>query len=578
MLPLRRALTCLESRDRPAGAPKTPPRNHHKHVFSPAGLLLSVERNRSHPPADIYRRSLSIINGHYRRTDKRMDTIENDQDLEASISVESIKAALADKEALPAARSPPVQVDLPSTVADAAAGSGATSTTAKITTEITKVTKITVEWVDDIEGGFTFNWIRGPADFQRLVEHCQRAIDRNVHPTRISQGSSGSYFVKDEQERIVGVFKPKDEEPYGQLNPRWIKWLHRTCCPCLFGRSFLTPNTGYISEAAASLVDGFLGLEVVPQTQIAHLSSAAFVFPWWEHYRVWRERMDDPAARYPLKLGSFQLFVSGFEPSATVLERLGDLRPLEPELRRAFQAEFERMTILDYAIRNTDRSMDNWLIHLSWIGPDGNHPPPPHQRSMTSAAPSVAGPEETATATEATKARSDTDLSRLQDAPHLRPRVKIACIDNGLAFPIKHPDEWRSYPYSWASLPEAKVPYSQEIRRQLLPLLAETANWESLIGRLRLIFQIDSDFDDKTFRKQMAVLRGQLHNIVQVLQHGGSPEQLVARPLLLVDEDEEVPSPVSGDPVAKERFEQQHKAPRKHRHTHVTTKPLFSCW
>lgn len=557
MLPLRRTLTCLEGRkDRPAGTSKAP------QVFGPTGLRLSVERNRPHPPAEVYQ----SLSPHKRKAGSRrqMGSIDNDgRDLEASISVESIKATLAaDKGAL-AIRSPPRQADLPTTEETV------TPPTAKT------ATKITVEWTDDAEGGFTFNWIRGPADFQRLVEHCQRAIDRNVHPMRISQGSSGSYFIKDEQERIVGVFKPKDEEPYGQLNPRWIKWLHRTCCPCLFGRSFLTPNTGYISEAAASLVDGFLGLDMVPQTQIAHLSSAAFVFPWWEHYRVWRERMQDPSARYPLKLGSFQLFASGFEPSAAVLERLNDLRPLEPELRSAFQAEFERMTILDYAIRNTDRSMDNWLIHLSWVGGADNlqQSQPSHQRSM---APSVADPANETL--ETLKARSDTDLSRLQDAPRLRPRVKLACIDNGLAFPIKHPDEWRSYPYSWASLPEAKVPYSQEVRRQLLPLLADTANWESLIGRLRLIFQIDSDFDDKTFRKQMAVLRGQLHNIVQVLQHGGSPEQLVTRPLLLVDEDEEVPSPVSGDPVAKERFEQQHKALRKHRHTHVTTKPLFSCW
>ena len=49
-------------------------------------------------------------------------------------------------------------------------------------------------------------------------------------------GSSGSYFVKKRDGKTVGVFKPKNEEPYGQLNPKWTKWMHKMCCPCCFGR------------------------------------------------------------------------------------------------------------------------------------------------------------------------------------------------------------------------------------------------------------------------------------------------------------------------------------------------------
>ena len=58
----------------------------------------------------------------------------------------------------------------------------------------------------------------------------------------IFQGSSGSYFVKNSEGKVIGVFKPKDEEPYGRLNPKWMKWMHRLCCPCCFGRSCLIPN------------------------------------------------------------------------------------------------------------------------------------------------------------------------------------------------------------------------------------------------------------------------------------------------------------------------------------------------
>jgi hypothetical protein len=91
------------------------------------------------------------------------------------------------------------------------------------------------------------------------------AIHNNIYPEINGQGSSGSYFCRAIQPslhendnnymrqqdvttseptpepvrtRVVGIFKPKDEEPYGQLNPKWTKWLHRNCFPCFFGRSW----------------------------------------------------------------------------------------------------------------------------------------------------------------------------------------------------------------------------------------------------------------------------------------------------------------------------------------------------
>lgn len=67
------------------------------------------------------------------------------------------------------------------------------------------------------------------------------------------------------------MFKPKDEEPYGHLNPKWTKWLHKTCCPCCFGRSCLVPNQGYLSEVGASIVDKKLGLNVVPKTKVRNI-------------------------------------------------------------------------------------------------------------------------------------------------------------------------------------------------------------------------------------------------------------------------------------------------------------------
>uniref|UniRef100_A0A1I7VHN5 Phosphatidylinositol 4-kinase type 2 n=1 Tax=Loa loa TaxID=7209 RepID=A0A1I7VHN5_LOALO len=82
----------------------------------------------------------------------------------------------------------------------------------------------------------------GNAQFANVVGDAIHAIREGVYPERTRQGSSGSYFVKNCDGEIIGVFKPKNEEPYGRLNPRWMKWIHRIFFPCCFGRSCLLPN------------------------------------------------------------------------------------------------------------------------------------------------------------------------------------------------------------------------------------------------------------------------------------------------------------------------------------------------
>lgn len=56
--------------------------------------------------------------------------------------------------------------------------------------------------------------------FYQMVENIRASIDEGIQPRMISVGTSGSYFVRVRERddtRIVGVFKPMDEEPYGNL-------------------------------------------------------------------------------------------------------------------------------------------------------------------------------------------------------------------------------------------------------------------------------------------------------------------------------------------------------------------------
>ncbi|CAJ1053917.1 Hypothetical predicted protein [Xyrichtys novacula] len=329
-----------------------------------------------------------------------------------------------------------------------------------------------------------FNHFPDDQEFTDIVQMAEQAIQTGVFPERISQGSSGSYFVKDPKGKIIGVFKPKSEEPYGHLNPKWTKYFHKICCPCCFGRGCLIPNQGYLSEAAASLVDSKLGLGVVPKTKVVYLASETF------HYNA-IDRAKSKGKRYalekvpkvgrrfhrvglPPKLGSFQLFVEGYREADYWLRRF-EAEPLPENIRKQLQCQFERLVVLDYVIRNTDRGNDNWLIKYEKPG-------------------------------EREEEQKDTEW------PETSPDscIKIAAIDNGLAFPFKHPDEWRAYPFHWAWLPQAKVAFSQETRDLVLSRLSDMNFVQDLCEDLYEMFKADKGFDKTMFERQMSVMRGQV--------------------------------------------------------------------
>lgn len=360
------------------------------------------------------------------------------------------------------------------------------------------------------------------------VEH-----DPDLKPMRISQGSSGSYFIMAKtncnsgagsaypyKTYKIGIFKPKDEEPYGPLSPKWSKWLHRTFFPCFFGRSCLIPNLGYISEAAACVLDRQLLLFIVPYTDIIHLKSSQFYYSFWERTRQ----------KTNYKIGSFQCFLNGYVEANVFLKQhpfphsLDDVpddtfqlchendRQLpqffwSKALICQFQDELEKLVILDYIMRNTDRGADNWMIKVEWVelGFDG--------------------------------------ILKKMSA-----RLRIGAIDSGLAFPWKHPDEWRSFPFGWLFLPYYIIgrPFSQKTRKHFLPLLTSKYWWEQTTIKLKAVFQKDADFKERMWHKQIAVLKGQAFNVVEILklQHAGPLELIRRENLLIWDDTMNVPSMV----------------------------------
>jgi phosphatidylinositol 4-kinase type 2 len=140
--------------------------------------------------------------------------------------------------------------------------------------------------------------------------------------------------------------------------------------------SSLIPNLGYISEAAAFLLDQRLGLNIVPYTGIVHLSSPTFYYT--KSHRL--QALNSPEIGLPEKKGSFQAFVKGYtdankffaeypwpeEEQSTdkstpdsetasaseSVEVIEEFRWTE-EVKEQFREEFEKLVVLDYLIRNT---------------------------------------------------------------------------------------------------------------------------------------------------------------------------------------------------------------------------------
>ncbi|KAI0458709.1 phosphatidylinositol 3 and 4-kinase-domain-containing protein [Xylaria acuta] len=435
------------------------------------------------------------------------------------------------------------------------------------------------------------------AEFDQIVRSVRIAINQGMHPSMITQGSSGSYFARNTDGKIVGVFKPKDEEPYAAGNPKWNKWIHRNLFPCFFGRSCLIPNLSYVSEAAAYTLDCQLRTNMVPYTDVIWLSSKSFHYPYWDRRSFYRKKKPLPA-----KPGSFQVFLKGYKDANIFLREhpwpdqywsgfrsndthrnrrkrwtancqpssrpvydefesddehtTGEHRPLGPDnfmwtepLKQSFREELEKLVILDYIMRNTDRGLDNWMVKVDWETQAvsiASEPPQLHMDRVDEEE-HEEGPRPVdltqhtqSTSPQPHPYRLQKPMNTGDSAKVPNPQMSIGAIDNSLSWPWKHPDAWRSFPFGWLFLPVDLIgrPFSQKTRDHFLPLLTSTTWWSQTSHELRKVFRIDPDFQEKMFSRQMAVMKGQAWNVVETLKtpdHG--PLELTRRARVCVWDD-----------------------------------------
>ena len=181
--------------------------------------------------------------------------------------------------------------------------------------------------------------------------------------------------------------------------------------------------------------------------------------------------------------------------------------------------------ILDYIMRNTDRGLDNWMVKVDYETNEVSvHSKPANMNlDLPDPRPSSTDPH-----------KPSNPIYRVQDPMSASSRsstplnqnatMKIGVIDNSLAFPWKHPDQWRSFPFGWLFLPVSLIgqPFSQKTRDHFIPLLTSTKWWSETQSLLRKLFEQDTDFKERMFQKQLAVLKGQAWNVVETLK---TPDQ-----------------------------------------------------
>ena len=246
------------------------------------------------------------------------------------------------------------------------------------------------------------------------------------------------------------------------------------------------------------MLDAQLRTHLVPYTDVVNLSSKSFHYPFWDRYNYSRNKKPLRA-----KPGSFQVFLKGFKDANVFLREnpwpdqyLSGFRTNDPQrkrkkkwadncrpsssagddaesddgqessesrpppgpenfgwtepLKQSFREELEKLVILDYIMRNTDRGLDNWMIKVDWqtqevsivsepvhlnMGESNGHvgPRPVELPRMEVKNPRASYPY---------RRQKPMDAST-PPATSSDPRIAVGAIDNSLSWPWKHPDAWR---------------------------------------------------------------------------------------------------------------------------------------
>jgi phosphatidylinositol 4-kinase type 2 len=194
-----------------------------------------------------------------------------------------------------------------------------------------------------------------PKYLRSLVTQARRGLSLGLKPDLIMEGSGGTYVLRDSRKAKIGVFKPADEEPYAENNPRGYLLQDGQTMSL---RAGIVPGEACMREVAAYLLDkdGFSGVPMTTlvearhpafNTNGSHLSVSQGGASIGAHSIAPNSPVKSVLVKKP---GSFQEFVR-YECT---------IDDVSPSMISA--EEVHKIAILDIRIMNADRNAANLLV------------------------------------------------------------------------------------------------------------------------------------------------------------------------------------------------------------------------
>jgi Phosphatidylinositol 3- and 4-kinase len=192
-----------------------------------------------------------------------------------------------------------------------------------------------------------------PKMLMDIIQHCRTGLFMGYKPELVLDGSGGTYFLHNSCKAKIAVFKPSDEEPYAENNPRGYVGDGIL-------RAGIAPGQACIREVAAFLLDHSHFCRV-PMTTLVEACHPAFHINGAKlnvaqggasigshSFAPHKSTLLQPH-KLSRKFGSLQVFIKA---DCT----MDDLSP-----SKIHKDEVHRIAILDIRLMNSDRNSANLL-------------------------------------------------------------------------------------------------------------------------------------------------------------------------------------------------------------------------